>query len=174
MLTEHSPLVAVGAQPGLAASTPRLANGTSTQAPPRSSRLLHEPRGLLAKGCAYCTNPRTPRSTPNPPPVTPDLRVLRPGEARSQAGNRAQTRTNPRLPRVRVSMTWRRGRDSNPRCARRTAVFKTATFGRSVTSPGRTLRARQAQTLPSRWARGHREPTGRQRRGRTLGLAFEG
>ena len=29
----------------------------------------------------------------------------------------------------------RRGRDSNPRCARRTAVFKTATFGRSVTSP---------------------------------------
>ena len=32
-------------------------------------------------------------------------------------------------------MGWRRGRDSNPRCARRTAVFKTATFGRSVTSP---------------------------------------
>lgn len=29
----------------------------------------------------------------------------------------------------------RRGRDSNPRCARRTAVFKTATLGRSVTSP---------------------------------------
>ena len=57
-------------------------------------------------------------------------------------------------------MRWRRGRDSNPRCARRTAVFKTATFGRSVTSPGRALRARQAQTLPSRWARGHREPSG--------------
>ena len=54
------------------------------------------------------------------------------------------------LPRVRVSMTWRREGDSNPRCARRTAVFKTATFGRSVTSPGRALRAQQAQTLPSR------------------------
>ena len=63
------------------------------------------------------------------------------------------------LPRVRVGPQWRRGRDSNPRCARRTAVFKTATFGRSVTSPGRTHRARQAQTLPSRWARGHRQPT---------------
>ena len=54
------------------------------------------------------------------------------------------------LLRVRVSMTWRRGGDSNPRCARRTAVFKTATFGRSVTSPGRALGAWQAQTLPSR------------------------
>ena len=54
----------------------------------------------------------------------------------------------------------RREGDSNPRCARRTAVFKTATFGRSVTSPGRTHRARQAQTLPSRRARGHREPSG--------------
>ena len=41
-------------------------------------------------------------------------------------------------------MTWRRGRDSNPRCARRTAVFKTATFGRSVTSPGRTRRQTRA------------------------------
>ena len=30
---------------------------------------------------------------------------------------------------------WRREGDSNPRCARRTAVFKTATFGRSVISP---------------------------------------
>ena len=39
------------------------------------------------------------------------------------------------LPRVRVSGIWRREGDSNPRCARRTAVFKTATFGRSVISP---------------------------------------
>ena len=96
MLTEHSPLIAAGAQAGLASSTPRLANGTSTQAPPRSSRLLHEPRGLLAKGCAYCTNPRTPGTTPNPPPVTPDLRALRPGDSGRPLGDRSRAQVDPR------------------------------------------------------------------------------
>ena len=47
---------------------------------PGPGRLLHEPRAVLAGGCAYCTNPRTPRSTPNPSPVAPDPRALRPGE----------------------------------------------------------------------------------------------
>lgn len=131
---------------------------------PCSGRLLHEPRAVLAGGCAYCTNPRTPRSTPTPRPVGPDPRALRPGEVGTPRERPRPSTSKPsaalQLPRVRVSMRWRRGRDSNPRCARRTAVFKTATFGRSVTSPGRTHRARQAQTLPSRRARGHCEPTG--------------
>ena len=64
----------------------------------RSGRLLHEPRGLLAKGCVYCTNPRTPRTTPNPPPVTPDLRALRPEDAESHLGDRIRAQTNPRQP----------------------------------------------------------------------------
>ena len=63
----------------------------------------------------------------------------------------------------------RRGRDSNPRYARRTAVFKTATFGRSVTSPGRTSgRDRHRPYHPGRPAvtasppvRAHRSPTAR-------------
>ena len=63
---------------------------------PRPGRLLHEPRAVLAGGCAYCTNPRTPRSTPNPPPVTPDLRALRQGEAGTPVSDLARTRTNPR------------------------------------------------------------------------------
>ena len=131
---------------------------------PCSGRLLHEPRAVLAGDCAYCTNPRTPRSTPTPRPVGPDPRALRPGEVRTPRERSRPSTSKPSaahlLPRVRVSPIWRRGRDSNPRCARRTAVFKTATFGRSVTSPGRTHRARQAQTLPSRRARGHCEPAG--------------
>ena len=48
---------------------------------PCSGWLLHEPRAVLAGGCAYCTNPRTPRSTPSSPPVAPDPRALRQGEA---------------------------------------------------------------------------------------------
>ena len=139
--------------------TPHLFHGRNR---PRPGRLLHEPRAVLAGGCAYCTNPRTPRTTPTPRPVGPDPRALHPDEARLRKRPRPNTNKPSAarlLPRVRVSMRWRRGRDSNPRCARRTAVFKTATFGRSVTSPGRAHRARQAQTLPSRWARGHREPT---------------
>ena len=106
---------------------------------PCSGRLLHEPRAVLAGDCAYCTNPRTPRSTPTPRPVGPDPRALRPGEVRTPRERSRPSTSKPSaahlLPRVRVSPIWRRGRDSNPRCARRTAVFKTATFGRSVTSP---------------------------------------
>ena len=139
---------------------PHLLHGRNRPGP---GRLLHEPRAVLAGGCAYCTNPRTPRSTPTPRPVGPDPRALRPGEVGTPRERPRPNTSKPpaalQLPRVRVSMRWRRGRDSNPRCARRTAVFKTATFGRSVTSPGRTHRARQAQTLPSRRARGHCEPT---------------
>ena len=136
---------------------------------PCSGRLLHEPRAVLAGGCAYCTNPRTPRSTPTPRPVGPDPRALRPGEVGTPRERPRPSTNKPSaarlLPRVRVSMRWRRGGDSNPRCARRTAVFKTATFGRSVTSPSRTLGVRQAQTLPSLWAprspRTHRSSTSR-------------
>ena len=155
---QHSPM-----KPGgpTTPQTPHLLHGRNRPGP---GRLLHDPRAVLAGGCAYCTNPRTPRSTPTPRPVGPDPRALRPGEVGTPRERPRPSTSKPpaalQLPRVRVSGIWRRGRDSNPRCARRTAVFKTATFGRSVTSPCRTHRARQAQTLPSRWARGHCEPSG--------------
>ena len=42
---------------------------------------LHEGRDLLTKGCAHCTKAPPTRSTPAPPPVTPDPRVVPPGQA---------------------------------------------------------------------------------------------
>lgn len=38
--------------------------------------LLHEVRVVLAKGCAYCTSLRTPRSTPISRSVVPDPRAV--------------------------------------------------------------------------------------------------
>ena len=73
--------------------TPHLLHGRNR---PRPGRLLHEPRAVLAGGCAYCTSPRTPRSTPNPRPVGPDPRALRPGEVGTPVSDLARTRTNPR------------------------------------------------------------------------------
>ena len=64
------------------------------------------------------------------------------GRAPPRGGGGGRPRRPPPPPRNRPHVQ-RRGRDSNPRYARRTAVFKTATFGRSVTSPcpdGRALR----------------------------------
>ena len=49
---------------------------------PESARvgLLHEGRDLLTTGCAYCTKAPPTRSTPNPPPVAPHPRALRPND----------------------------------------------------------------------------------------------
>ena len=44
---------------------------------PLQSGLLHEGGGVLVGGCAYCTNPRTLWSTPDPLPVDPDPRAVR-------------------------------------------------------------------------------------------------
>lgn len=64
---------------------------------PGPGRLLHEPRAVLAGVCAYCTNPRTPRSTPTPRPVGPDPRALRPGEVGTPpVSDLARARANPR------------------------------------------------------------------------------
>ena len=51
----------------------------STMLGPLPSRvaLLHEDGGVLVGGCAYCTNPRTLWSTPDPLPVDPDPRAVR-------------------------------------------------------------------------------------------------
>ena len=73
--------------------TPHLLHGRNR---PRPGRLLHEPRAVLAGGCAYCTNPRTPRSTPNPSPVAPDPRALRSGEVGTPVSDLARARANPR------------------------------------------------------------------------------
>ena len=43
---------------------------------PLRAGLLHEGREALARGCTYCTSARTPRSTPDPPPVAPDPRAV--------------------------------------------------------------------------------------------------
>lgn len=79
---------------------------------PCSGRLLHEPRAVLAGDCAYCTNPRTPRSTPTPRPVGPDPRALRPGEVRTPRERPRPSTNKPSaaelLPRVRVGGIWRR------------------------------------------------------------------
>ena len=45
--------------------------------------LLHEGRGLLAEGCAYCTRAPPTWSTPDPPPVDPHLRAVDAGVIRS-------------------------------------------------------------------------------------------
>ena len=75
------------------AAAPHLLHGRNR---PRPGRLLHEPRAVLAGGCAYCTNPRTPRSTPTPRPVGPDPRALRPGEVGTPVSSLARARANPR------------------------------------------------------------------------------
>ena len=126
------------------------------------------------KGLTLHTSLPTPSAACSAKPSSTPSTSTTPPSSPCPATNTNKPSAAELLPRVRVSMTWRRGGDSNPRCARRTAVFKTATFGRSVTSPGRALGARQAQTLPSRWARSHREPTSRRRRGRTLSPASGG
>ena len=64
-------------------------------APPRSCPesarvgLLHEGRDLLATGCAYCTKAPPTRSTPNPRPVAPRPRAVRPDDAGSHHSDRA-------------------------------------------------------------------------------------
>ena len=69
-----------------------------TPTPPAPSRLrpesvrvglLHEGRDLLAKGCAYCTRAPPTRSTPDPRPVAPRPRALRPDDAGSLHSHRA-------------------------------------------------------------------------------------
>ena len=45
--------------------------------------LLHEGRDPLTKGCAYCTKAPPTRSTPNPHPVAPHPRAVRPNDASS-------------------------------------------------------------------------------------------
>ena len=51
---------------------------TPLRRPPsrRDPSALHEGGDPLAKGCAHCTNPRPPWSTPTPRPVAPDLRAV--------------------------------------------------------------------------------------------------
>ena len=49
--------------------------------------LLHEGRDPLTKGCAYCTKAPPTRSTPNPPPVAPHPRAVRPNDASSHPSN---------------------------------------------------------------------------------------
>ena len=51
-------------------------------APPRVG-LLHEGRDPLTTGCAYCTKTPPTRNTPNPPPVAPHPRAVRPNDASS-------------------------------------------------------------------------------------------
>ena len=57
---------------------------------PESARvgLLHEGRDLLAKGCAYCTKALPTRSAPDPHPVAPRLRAVRPDDAVSHHSDR--------------------------------------------------------------------------------------
>ena len=57
---------------------------------PESARvgLLHEGRDLLAKGCAYCTKALPIRSAPDPHPVAPRLRAVRPDDAVSYHSGR--------------------------------------------------------------------------------------
>ena len=84
-LAAHPGSLTLGATPPVPArSLPALAQGTQkswfdddlSPGLPQSG-LLHEGGGVLVGGCAYCTNPRTLRSTPNPLPVDPDPRAVR-------------------------------------------------------------------------------------------------
>ena len=50
--------------------------------------LLNEGRDLLATGCAYCTKAPPTTSTPNPPPVAPHPRAVRPDDAGSHHSDR--------------------------------------------------------------------------------------
>ena len=50
--------------------------------------LLHEGRDPLAKGCAYCTKAPPTQSAPNPPPVAPHPRAVRPDDAGSHQRDR--------------------------------------------------------------------------------------
>ena len=58
---------------------------------PESARvgLLHEGGDLLARGCAYCTKAPPTRSTPDPRPVAPHPRAVRPDDAGSHHSHRA-------------------------------------------------------------------------------------
>ena len=56
-------------------------NVTSGRAP--SGRLLHEGRGVLVRGCAYCTRPGPSWSAPEHWPVAPHPRAVRAGCHRS-------------------------------------------------------------------------------------------
>ena len=62
---------------------------------PTPSHLLHEGRDLLAGGCAYCTKAPPTWSTPNPPPVAPNLRALRPDDAGSHPNDCEQPGQSP-------------------------------------------------------------------------------
>ena len=50
--------------------------------------LLHEGRDLLTTGCAYCTKAPPTRSTPNPRPVAPHPRAVRPNDDGSHHSHR--------------------------------------------------------------------------------------
>jgi len=50
--------------------------------------LLHEGRDLLAKGCAYCTKAPPTQSAPDPPPLAPHPRAVRPDDARRHHSDR--------------------------------------------------------------------------------------
>ena len=73
----------------------------------RPGRLLHEPRGLLAKGCAYCTTPPHPANYTQPSSSNPRPSCIAPRRCREPLG-RPHPRTNKPsaaelLPRARVS-----------------------------------------------------------------------
>ena len=57
---------------------------------PESARvgLLHEGRDPLTKGCAYCTRAPPTRSAPDPHPVAPHPRAVRPDDAVSHHSDR--------------------------------------------------------------------------------------
>ena len=60
-----------------------------------SSALLHEGRDPLVKGYPHCTNPRPPSSTPNPPPVDPDLRAVHRSRSSHPRRQQLPTRSTP-------------------------------------------------------------------------------
>ena len=74
----------------LVGSTPR---GVGATPAPARVGLLHEGGDLLAKGCAYCTNPRPTWSTPGPLSVAPDPRAVHarhhPSNCETRLGHRA-------------------------------------------------------------------------------------
>ena len=133
-------------------------------------------------GCAYCTNPRTPRSTPSPPPAAPAPRALRQGEAGTPVvtapeheqtpGSTSATEgsSKPTMaeregfePPVRQAHSGFQDRHIRPLCH----LSRPHPPGATGTDP----------TIPvgPRSPRAHRsEPTGRRRRGRALCLEVVG
>ena len=133
-------------------------------------------------GCAYCTNPRTPRSTPTPRPVGPDPHALRPGEVGTPVvtapeheqtpGTTPSTKGSSKStmaeregfePPVRQAHSGFQDRHIRPLCH----LSRPHPPGATGTDP----------TIPvgPRSLRAHRpEPTGRRRRGRALCLGIEG